>query len=462
MRTVRLSLVGLVMLVLLGGLGGVALAQADTDTAKVTHFTGTRLSAVEGTVDEWWEADGIGHARGLHATETIEWSDPRLPSELQIVQNLDVPGQEAVVTGATLLEGPEGYWTGEFTAYCDPESECHGMNTITGHVAYEGLFAVFRGFYAGGPGSDWVFDGVIYEGETLPIPDALEPPAGAMAQAPAEEVAAVTATEAAVGRASAAEPATWSEATVEVLSDVGVIPLEAIPEDADHVTYARLSLEPGVSGQVGSAQPQEWANLEYAVAGSIRSTWTTPVRVWQVDGSVVDYPAGTPQEGYAGEVALFYNGGAANVFENPGADEYVSFFVGAGNSHSQETPQVGPSGSEWRHLDYIFPARETAEAWFSAPIAVTYERITWEPGAQLVLGSDEVPMLSFIWLESGELKYREVPADEVSQADLNFRLPSGGTWRGLPPADGNVHVLRNERDQPAVAMGVTLSHASDT
>ena len=183
MRTLRLSLVGAVMLALLGGLGGVALAQADTDTAKVTHFTGTRLSAVEGTVDEWWEADGIGHARGLHATETIEWSDPRLPSELQMVQNLDAPGQEAVVTGATLLEDPEGYWTGEFTAYCDPDSECHGMNTITGHGAYEGLFAVFRGFYADGPGSDWVFDGVIYEGETLPIPDALEPPVVAAQEA---------------------------------------------------------------------------------------------------------------------------------------------------------------------------------------------------------------------------------------------------------------------------------------
>ena len=175
MRTLRLSLVGMVLLALPGGLGGVALAQADTETAKVTHFTGTRLSAADGTIDEWWEADGIGHARGLHGTETIEWSDPRLPSEMQMVQNLDALGQGAVVTGATLLEGPEGSWTGEFTAYCDPDSDCHGMNTITGHGAYEGLFAVMHGFYADGPGSDWVFDGVLYEGETLPIPEPLEP-----------------------------------------------------------------------------------------------------------------------------------------------------------------------------------------------------------------------------------------------------------------------------------------------
>ena len=88
--------------------------------------------------------------------------------------------------------------------------------------------------------------------------------------------------------------------------------------------------------------------------------------------------------------------------------------------------------------------------------------ITLEPGAQLVLGRDEVPMLSFIRLESGKLKYDEVPADEVSQADPDFTLWSGDTWTGQTPAAGNVHVLRNEGDEPAVALAVTLSHASDT
>jgi hypothetical protein len=460
MRTLRLSLAGMVMLALLGGLGGVTLAQEDTDGAKVTHVTGTRVSAVEDAIDEWWEADGIGHGRGLHATETIEWSDPRLPSELQIMQNIDALGQEAVVTGATLLEGPEGYWTGEFTAYCDPDSDCHGMNTITGHGAYAGLFAVFRGFWADGPGSDWVFDGVIYEGEALPMPEALEPTV-ALTVATSSSVAAVAATEAAAGQESAAEPAAWSEATVEVLSDVGVIPLEAIPEDADHVTFARISTDPGVSGEVGSGQPQQWANLEYVDEGVSIATIAERSRIWRADGTIEDIPAGVASSASEGDTLLSYNGAAAIAFEN-GPDEWVSFFLGAGNSRAQADPQVGPLGSEWRHLDYIFPPRATAEAWFSAPIAVSYERTTWEPGAQLVLGSDEVPMLSFIWLESGELQYREVPADEVSQANLNFRLPLGGTWRGLPPADGNVHVLRNEGDQPAMAMGVTLSHASDT
>jgi len=249
--------------------------------------------------------------------------------------------------------------------------------------------------------------------------------------------------------------------TVEVLSDVGVVPLDAFPEDADHVAYARLSVQPGLSGEVGSGQPQEYSSLEYVDEGASIATSAERSRIWRADGTIEDIPAGVASSAGAGDTLLSYDGAAAMAFEN-GPDEYVSFFVGAGNSRNKAEPQVDHPGAEWRLLDYIFPEPPTVAEWFSAPIAVTYERITWEPGAQLVLGPDEVPMVSFIWLESGELKYREVPADEASQAALNFMLLSGGTWTGQPPADGNVHVLRNEGDEPTVAMGVTLSHASDT
>ena len=178
MRVLRVSLVGTVILVLLGGTGSVALAQEDVDTVKVTPFTGTRLSAVEGAIDEeWWGADGSLHLRGGRATEMIEWSDPRLPSEVHAVQNLVASGSSATVFGTTLSEAPEGYWTGEFTVVCDADGDCHAMNHMIGHEAYEGLFAVARGFWADGPGSDWVFDGLIFESEMPPMPEALEPPA---------------------------------------------------------------------------------------------------------------------------------------------------------------------------------------------------------------------------------------------------------------------------------------------
>jgi hypothetical protein len=123
---------------------------------------------------------------------------------------------------------------------------------------------------------------------------------------------------------------------------------------------------------------------------------------------------------------------------------------------------VSPPGADWRLLDYIFPLGATAEDWFSAPIAVSYQRITWEPGAQLVLGPEEVPMLSFIWLESGTLKSGELALDEVSGAELSGTVPTGWTWRQETPPDGTVYVLRNGGDEPAVGIAAVLSHPSDT
>ena len=109
----------------------------------------------------------------------------------------------------------------------------------------------------------------------------------------------------------AAEPAAWTEATVEVLNDDGVIPLEAIPEDADHITFARIVIEPGVSGEGPSYQPQRWANLEYVEQGWTRGSSAERSRVWYADGTTADVPAGAPLDLAVGDVELYYNGGSA-------------------------------------------------------------------------------------------------------------------------------------------------------
>jgi hypothetical protein len=135
--------------------------------------------------------------------------------------------------------------------------------------------------------------------------------------------------------------------TVEVLNDQAVIPLEAIPEDADHITFARIVIEPGVSGEGPSYQPQRWTNLEYADQGWTRGTSAERSRVWHADGTTAEVPAGAPLDLAAGDVALYYDGAAPGTFENPGADAYVSFFLGVGNSLDPETGSAPPPG-----LDY--------------------------------------------------------------------------------------------------------------
>ena len=191
MRTLRLSLVGTVTLVLLVGSGGVVVAQSDDEAGPVTPVTGTRLSATTDTSEEEWSYEGtVGVARNFKLLESVEWSDPRLPSDVLNVLNFDmhVIGhfQDLPVTGAVLLQGPDCYWTGSLTGFCDPQETCHVMETLTGHGAYEGLFATILGGDAEA-GAQYLYEGMIFEGEMPPMPDPLEPSAESPAQTPASE-----------------------------------------------------------------------------------------------------------------------------------------------------------------------------------------------------------------------------------------------------------------------------------
>ncbi len=182
MRTLRLSLMGMLTFALLGGLGGTVVAQSEEGAGPVTPFTGIRLSSTEDTSDEEWTVEGgIGRARVYKLHETVEWSDPRLPTDKLNVMNFDMYNigetRDLPIAGTQLLEGPDGYWTGEFTSFCDEVGDCYGMNVITGHGSYEGLFATFRASPQPDPAGegDLLFDGLIFEGEMPPMPDPIEP-----------------------------------------------------------------------------------------------------------------------------------------------------------------------------------------------------------------------------------------------------------------------------------------------
>ena len=186
MRTLRLSLAGMVLLVLLAGVGGAVLAQTESaqPDGPVTAVSGTFVRQVTDTSEEeWTEEGGVGHMRTHKFLEVIEWSDPRLPSDNYVVTNFDMYdiGQlrEMPYTGTDLLVGEDGYWTGTFTGFCDEQGHCYGMDMLTGHGAYESLFATLLAFPPEDAESDrdtrW--EGLIYEGEMPPMPEYPEPPA---------------------------------------------------------------------------------------------------------------------------------------------------------------------------------------------------------------------------------------------------------------------------------------------
>ena len=206
MRTLRLSLAGTVILVLLGGVTGIASAQ-DKEAATWTHVTGqTNMD------DEWVEVETAGASRWDGSVEyqevseyimPMEWSDPRLGESMHLREQAVLhTGDPAsweddmwVFARAVRLEGPQGAWLGSAGGVAANDLSTTQMQyELTGEGAYEGLSAVFAQDNSGWPIVQ--FDGWIFEGDlpTMPEPVMASPEEAAGAE-PTEDSSAIGATD---------------------------------------------------------------------------------------------------------------------------------------------------------------------------------------------------------------------------------------------------------------------------
>jgi hypothetical protein len=189
MRTLRLSLVGSVILGLCAGLSiGVAAQQDQPELSTpgyATHVTGVPIPTPEGNsyVEE-----------GDHYLAEMDWSDPRLPSRMLFRVNAEaVPGTEpdgsggaARIAWVVRLEGAEGDWsgTGHSLAWTSASPGSGGASpdartevlllVLDGDGAYEGLSAWLTDT---GGGDAPAFEGFIFD-KALAMPDPIEPSAG--------------------------------------------------------------------------------------------------------------------------------------------------------------------------------------------------------------------------------------------------------------------------------------------
>ena len=180
MRKLRLSLVGTVMLTLLGGLGGAVAAQDD-------EMTGTRVTGVV-SGPQWpgpWpaptEEGGATYWSDWRVERPVEWSDPRLPSMMTTVLSISehrIPADIVQTWAAThRLDGPDGAWTGTERGVNNLSTEPGGrvgLLVLTGEGAYEGWTAVLATLTE--PWGEF-YEGFILEGHPPAMPDPVEPPA---------------------------------------------------------------------------------------------------------------------------------------------------------------------------------------------------------------------------------------------------------------------------------------------
>jgi hypothetical protein len=180
MRTWRLSLVGTVIVVLLGGLSVGVVAQED-DAEEVS----TGLSPVTGTIIEGeqhglystsYDADRI-RRRGAVYEDPIEMDDARLSGTLwQTWSRDELPDSSGdfvgrngeLITGTTEITNDAGSWVGKMRGYIDPvTNQYHFQIDLTGTGAYEGYSALL---YAKGP-STWDVEGLVFPGTLPDYPD---------------------------------------------------------------------------------------------------------------------------------------------------------------------------------------------------------------------------------------------------------------------------------------------------
>ena len=164
MRTLRRSLDAVVMLALLGGLGGAAIAQSDESPGpEVTGVTGERTGIV---VEEAERIPEGAYVRWPEAAVTYSWSDSWLPTEMRVRMNVVA---DRVFSGAVLLEDPDGHWSGTWEAFIGEGPRVHGLLRLTGSDAYDGLIAVLHGSDEQCFGC-MDYDGIIVEGSMPPMP----------------------------------------------------------------------------------------------------------------------------------------------------------------------------------------------------------------------------------------------------------------------------------------------------
>jgi hypothetical protein len=184
----RLCAAIITVVLLAGSAVGVA-GQSEEEAPTLTFVTGKVIkdSSPEDDWDEAWSDGSVVHVLGWRVARMVQWTDPRLPSEMVSRMNVDTHLAETdmmqTFAETYRLEGPDGVWTGTGRALAIEHGQQPGwLMVLTGEGAYEGLSAMLvRETVRADPESEdhdhILLKGYIFEGELPPMPDPIEPPA---------------------------------------------------------------------------------------------------------------------------------------------------------------------------------------------------------------------------------------------------------------------------------------------
>ena len=173
MRTLRLSLVGTVIVTLFGGLSVAVVAQSEDEPGPATEITGTVIDYKQFGRGEFTDM-GTFYQRIGEADWPMEWSDPRMPGTLHVEWSRNeypMPGtstDSTVFWGTFSLDGEAGSWCGPFRGVAYTDGAFDIQATLEGDGAYDGQMAILNADWTGFSG--WDMRGLILEGQPPLLP----------------------------------------------------------------------------------------------------------------------------------------------------------------------------------------------------------------------------------------------------------------------------------------------------
>ena len=173
MRTLQQSLAGTVILVLLGGLGGAAVARSEaeapgSDESALLSFTLPYQGLTKSPTV--LSDDGLTLRQRLSFRGAIDSGDPRLSGKLWAILDHDTysDSRGSVFVGIVGIDSDDGVWRGTSRGYGTPDNErIYDQVLLSGEDAYEGLSAML---FLLDNGTAWDVVGMVYPGELPPMP----------------------------------------------------------------------------------------------------------------------------------------------------------------------------------------------------------------------------------------------------------------------------------------------------
>jgi hypothetical protein len=192
MRTLRLSLAGMVILAMLGATGSAMLAHEEQPVGAVGPLEpdGPSIFTLRqvGIEDEYWppwtpRPDGSAEVPFTQDIWAVESSDPRLSGTLTRdltgrlwPLNEDEGVHAVVMAGAVRIDNEDGTWRGTHSGHSGLDDA--GFYHLQGEGTYAGLTTVFHWVEGGAREGDYEsFSGIVFPGPMPGFPDNPELPA---------------------------------------------------------------------------------------------------------------------------------------------------------------------------------------------------------------------------------------------------------------------------------------------